>query len=170
MLYNSTKIEACIQIEISTAEIYHAFAKRFPGARQFWEAIAREEENHALVLIAARRYNAAGRMTGFFAPLSMDMIKETLDGVKGARKRLEDEGLTMRDALETALMLEESVVESYFKDAFSSEPDSEVISVLKKLLLDSKRHAEKITGLMDELGIPHKAFNPLLPGISPETK
>lgn len=144
----SERLKMCISIEVLIGEIYREFVQMFPGARNLWEELALEEENHALILAIGSRYEKLGKLPNFVVPDSLSRMKDTLELVESTREKIQNGNISITDALEMSLMLEQTLAESYLLDVMTSETGSEVVSRLQKLITDTKSHIVKVSEYM----------------------
>jgi hypothetical protein len=149
----SERIEACIAVENTVAEIYNAFSNMFPEARIFFRELSKEEENHVAILEVAKAYHSIGKLPEHMVPGSMPDIHGTLDYVNNVKDRISSEDISLKEALEIAAVIEDTVAESYFQETLVKETDERVISNLKKLLLETRTHSQKISEFRNSRGI-----------------
>jgi rubrerythrin len=140
----SERIEACIDVENAVAEIYNAFSNNFPEARSFFRELSKEEENHATVLAVARGYHRIGKLPERAVPSSLPEIYGTLDLARNIKDKVKSREISLEEAIEMSLSIENSKAEAYLQETLIKERDERVISNLKKLLIDEKSHIEKI--------------------------
>jgi len=142
----------CITVENMTAEIYTEFGDRFPDAMSFFRELSKEEENHAAILAIGKEFDRRGKLPEDAVPESMPHIDGSLNFIKGVKERIKGREITLKDALEMSLSMEETTVESYVQEILIKETDSRVIKSLQRLLLEERLHIEKITEFMKEQG------------------
>jgi rubrerythrin len=156
----SESLRVCIAVEATTAEIYHGISRLFPQVKSFWQGLALSEENHTKILLEAARLHRAGILNEDIVPASLPHVYETFALVRDSKKAVESGTLTLRNALEMALEIENSTGESYFQEVMGQETDSEVVSKLRDLLIDEEMHKNKIQKVMNSMGFhnePHKS-------------
>jgi hypothetical protein len=150
----SESLRVCVAVEAVTAEIYHVLDRLFPQVKDLWHGLALSEENHTRILLEAARLHRAGLLNEYIVPPSLPHVYETFALVNDAKKKLEAETPSLKDAFELALEIENSTGESYFQEVISRETDSKVISKLRELLTDEELHKNKIQHAMDAMGFP----------------
>ena len=148
----SENLRVCIAVEATTAEIYHALSRLFPQIKSFWQGLAVSEENHTKILLEAVRLHRAGILNEYIVPASLPHVYKTFALVRDSKKAVEAETLSLRNAFELALAIENSTGESYFQEVISQETNSEVISKLRDLLIDEELHKDKIQKVMNSMG------------------
>jgi len=144
----SESLGVCIKIEAMTAEIYHAFNRLFPQVKDFWYDLALSEENHTNILLVAAGLHRARKLTEYIVSPSLSNIQETFTLVSDSRKRIGANNVSIKDAFEIALQIENSTGEDYFQQVMRQETDSEVILGLQKLLVSEQLHSVKIQDFM----------------------
>jgi bacterioferritin (cytochrome b1) len=140
----SERLKACIAVESNVAEIYHTFRKMFPEARDFWHQLAMEEENHAAILAVGEGFHRVGKLPDYFVPDSLPLINQSLTFIKEVQRRIEEEDISLKEALELSLQLERTMEESYLYEIITKETDSKMISKLQKLAVDTGSHIKQI--------------------------
>jgi rubrerythrin len=149
----SQKLEACLNVEMLCEEIYYSMCNSFPEAKQLFRQLAEEEGRHADILTISGGFHNLGVMSDIIVPNSAPKIKESLDLAKKMRREIEDKTISLREALQMALDLEESVAEVYFNELMTDKSDEEIISHLQQYYKDEMRHTERIKQYILEKGL-----------------
>ncbi len=145
----SERIEACVAVELIAAEIYLILADTFPAERDFFMDLCQEEQEHADILTIGMGFQRVGDVPDYIVPESFLHIYETFKLARNIKKKLKNEKVSLKDALEMTLQMEDSIAEKHFQDVFNhAESDSYVINKLRTLQSDSTRHADKIKAFM----------------------
>jgi rubrerythrin len=145
----SERIEACIVVELLAAEIYLMLADSFPDERGFFMDLCHEEQEHAEILTLGMGFQRVGEVPDYIVPDSFTRIYESFTLAKDIKEKIENQKVSLKEALEMTLRMEESIAEKHFQDVFSHvESDSYIINKLKTLQTDSERHADKIKKFM----------------------
>jgi hypothetical protein len=147
------KLLTCIAIEATTLEIYRALALMFRGARDFWAELEESEKKHVKVLLAAGGYHLSGKMPEYLVPSSLGEIDETYRLVNEAKNRVDSGTLSLRDALELALRIENAIGERYLQEVMRGEDNSVVIAGLQRLYGEEKLHSEMICDFIKKRGM-----------------
>ncbi len=142
------RIRVCIAIETGIADIYREFMVLFPQAMDLWGKLAMEEENHAAVLAIGSRYADLGKLPDYIVPESLPNMRNTLDLVTAVKRTLKSGGLSLKEALEISLRLEQTLEESYMIDVMTRETESEIVERLQRLMADTKSHITTIKEYM----------------------
>jgi rubrerythrin len=144
----SERLRICIAIEAGIGEIYDDFAKMFPGASDLWGELAREEENHASILAIGNRYANLGKLPAIVVPDSLTHMRDTLGFVDIVKATVQSRNVSIDEALEMSLKLEQTLEEGHLPDVMTHETDSEVVARLQRLLADTRSHIVKIKDYM----------------------
>jgi hypothetical protein len=143
----------CIAIEATTSEIYRALASMFRGTRDFWAELEESEKKHVRVLLAAGGYHLDGKMPEYLVPSSLSEIDETYRLVNGIKNRVDGGTLSLRNALDLALQMENAIGERYLQEVMKREDDSVIIAGLQRLCGEEKLHSEMIYEFMKNRGM-----------------
>jgi rubrerythrin len=149
----SERIEACIAVENTSAEIYNALSNKFPKAKIFFRELSKDEESHATLLIVGKAYHRIGKLPEHVVPSSLPDIFVTLDLAEKIKQKIDSDEISLKEALEMALLLENSTAESYLQEIMSIQTDDKVIANLKKMLIDEISHSEKIKEFKQSAGL-----------------
>ena len=144
----STRIEACIVVELLAANVYLKLARLFPEEKFFFMELYQEESDHAAILTLSKGYHQIGKLPEHIVPDSFPIIDETLTLIKEIKAKLDTSDISLKEALEMALKLEKSVAEDHLQEILNNEGDSDIIKKLRTLQTDSRHHAEKIENFM----------------------
>ncbi len=147
------RLEACLKIETFCEEIYYALCKLFPEARELFRQLAEEEERHADILTISAEFYNIDAMSERIVPNSVAKIQESLDLADKMRREIAVKTISLHEALEMALELEESVAEMYFNELMTDTSDEEIISHLQQYYKDEMKHTHRIRQYMLEKGL-----------------
>jgi rubrerythrin len=149
----SRRLQACIAVEKSAAEIYRKLADFFPEEGSFFMELCREEEDHVAILSMGKLYKMISRLPDDIVPHSLPMITETLAIANEIDSRLDDDDLSLKEALKLTLRFEKSVAEEHLQLVMKMEHDDETINKLKRLQVETVTHADKIAALLNQKGL-----------------
>jgi hypothetical protein len=129
--------------ELNVSILYHLYAEKIPHKSSFWERLSKEELSHAEDIGTQKEsYDAIAenKFSRGVAKYIMDFVLEEIE-----RTRIEN--ITHRDALLTALRIEQSMLEKKCFDMFM--PTSVTV---KELLFKINRETERhVQVLLDEV-------------------
>ncbi len=129
------------QNESKIAELYLAYSDKFPERVKLWQGLAKDELRHsALLLDLDERF---GEVEGNWqvssnAPAILEYISEFIETCLA---KVKSESLDLKEALNNALSLEQSMIEKKSFEIFASA-NSEIISVLEKLNRETEGHKQ----------------------------
>jgi hypothetical protein len=155
----SEKVKVCIAIEAMTAELYHLLSARFPEAKVFWRELALSEENHANILVVGAGYLRTRELPEYIVPDSQELIDGTFRLVRETRDIIQNDQLSLNNALAMALQIENSTAEKYFQEVMFGAANSPVIAKLQKIRKDELTHIEKIKDFMNKAGFDAAGMN-----------
>ena len=147
------RIKGYIAIESGIAEIYRCFARMFPQAKDFWNNLGMEEENHAAILTIAAEYERRGKLPVSFASNALSHIEKTLGFLDTVRKRIDGENVSLKEALEVALQLEASTRENHLQEVTADGTNSIILAGLRNLAIDNEWHVQKIDSFLRSSGL-----------------
>ena len=136
-------VEALAAHEDAIGDLYADFAMRFPKAASFWQGLSAEEYGHGSLMrdLAAQEHEL---------DVFVDTRRFPLADLQAATRSVRDliavaEGsrVTLVEALETALDLEQEMIERDAYEVFSSDSPN-VRRVLGHLRTSSERHRDGI--------------------------
>jgi rubrerythrin len=146
-------VEALAAHEYAIGELYAAFALRFRHETALWQGLADEERGHGDALHSLRRTDEG--LSAFLDASRFDprQIAEETRRLRELSEVVGYSGLSLREALATAIELERSVAESR---AFQVVPtDGPAVSqVLARLREQTRRHEERLQSAMVRLSRP----------------
>jgi hypothetical protein len=148
-------INKCVALEQAIASIYSTFMKKFPEDRDFWEDLCSDEMKHASLLNDA---DTSGSLSGYPVKSmisSIPFVEKTIEFAKGIKKQITSGAVTPEYAFETALRLENTVVEIFTNRIITDlkTDNNEALSVhFRKMLTAEKDHVDKIRDMMKRKG------------------
>lgn len=150
----SRRIEGCIAAETGCAEVYRIFGSMLPETRDFWDELAREEDNHAAILAVGRGFQKTGKLSEEVVPVAFPManIQGTIDLAKDIKAKARDRSISLKEALDMALSLEQTLCESYFEEVRTNKGNSRFAAALQTLLIHTRSHLEKIREFRSKFG------------------
>jgi len=139
----------CVDLEVAVSLIYKEFMLMFPDEAGFWGQLAREEEDHARLYLAGDVLKVIGEYAGIqFPPPAF--IEKTIEFTGQIRAQIESRPITLKEALDMALKLEKTIMESIIFDLPDS--DNPVIRNLRKIFTDTESHVDRIERFRIEKG------------------
>lgn len=145
------RIMGCIVIEKAAADFYKTLIGIFPEERSLWEGLIDDEIRHSILLAESNAFAEIGDIEGQILPPGMPYITKTLEFTEGLKEKIRFGTITLEEALRIALMLEESMVESFVNDIIPEDPTSSFVS-LEQILIDEKTHVHRLKDFMIKKG------------------
>lgn len=140
---------SCVDLEVAVSLIYKEFMLMFPAEADFWGQLAREEEDHARLYLAGDILKVIWEYSGIrFPPPAF--IEKTIDFTRQIREQIASRPITLKEALDMALKLEKTLMESIIFDL--SDSDNPVIRNLRKIFTDTESHVDRIERFRVEKG------------------
>jgi len=139
----------CVDVEVAASLIYKKFMLMFPDEAGFWGQLAREEEDHARLYLAGDILKVIGEYAGIQFPPSA-FIQKTIEFTQQIREQIETRPVTLKEALDMALKLENTIMESIVFNLPDS--DNPVIRNLRKIFTDTESHIDRIENFRIEKG------------------
>ncbi|MFC1549104.1 ferritin family protein [Candidatus Omnitrophota bacterium] len=141
-------LEEEIKLEFNMSRLYELYQQCFENDKDFWQQMAEEENNHALLL-------RTGEMLLDEESLPEDFLYNNLNELKAVNKKIEDaiakyrgETPSREEAYNLAIELEEGAYEFHYQKMMTEKTNSEALQVFQKLNMDDKDHAERIKALL----------------------
>jgi rubrerythrin len=139
------KFDVCIKLETVLGGLYSELSKIFPEAKDLFEKLASEEAVHAKILTIGERLENIDELSeDFFIKLS-NMIIEPIIYIRILKSKIEQKELSLKEALELSLKIEQSGAEAYFQATMLNEAVGSVILFLKQFYTANTNHANMIS-------------------------
>jgi hypothetical protein len=145
-------IDGCIHMEQIVASIYSMFMQFFPEEKIFWEDLFRDESDHALWLTDADYIESIDLLPSTDILPSIKQIENSLRFAENRMLQIKSNPVTMEEALNIALKLEETMVEAFANELKANLFASDYRSLSEKLLIAEKLHIDKIEDMMIKKG------------------
>jgi rubrerythrin len=142
------KLDSCIKLEIAIGETYLKLSKMFPEARELFDKLAIEEINHAEILTKSKELNIDGELSEEFVNKLCSMVTEPLVYVQTLKHKIEKKQLSLEEALNFSLKIEQHGAEYYLQATMLQEVTDKAISLLQQLYKANRYHADVIREFM----------------------
>ena len=154
--YVLTLIQEAAKFEMDIYNLYTLFGKLFIADTRFWNKIADEERNHAVIMQKSFSYlESDNKIFNQIIPNNIISIidnKEKIDNLIIDFNNAPDRVF----AFNLALLIETSLFESTYQKFMASNFDSRDNILFQKLNGDEKDHIKRITLYMKQKSIPVK--------------
>lgn len=137
-------VNGCIKVENAVASIYSNLLQVFPENKEFWEGLLNDEREHIAFFTDVKSQGLITEMEKMDLPPSMNIIQKNLKLLDKVSKRINDEPISMKNALKLALKLEESIVETYTNELIAKLLSCENETSYEELINSEKTHVDKI--------------------------
>lgn len=140
-------VEALADHEDAIGDLYEAYAVLLAGAASFWQGLSSEEYGHGSLM---RDLSSREHELDVFVDTSRFPLSELRGATQDVRDQIElagASGLTLVQALQTALGFEQEIVERQAYQVFASDSFN-VSRVLNHLRVSSERHRDSLRELL----------------------
>lgn len=136
------------RLELNVADLYYLYAELFPEDKEFWENIAREEENHAALLIGLKVYLKKEVLPPEVFSKNVEELRSVNRTILSKIEKYPIEKPSKKIAYEFAKALENSAYELHYQKLIVGVSDSTVLYKFQLLNGADKDHAERIGALI----------------------
>jgi len=149
-LFNNNKykmielIDLSIDLEYGIGKIYYIFHKNFPDDSEFWLQISKEENGHASILKNAKDLLFVDKFPIELILKSKKEIKNTLTEIKKIINYININNITVEDAFNIALKLEDSAAEKHYELFMNIATDDKIKKLFQKLNDEDKNHYNRL--------------------------
>jgi len=145
-------IKGCIAVEQAVASIYRTFMDLFPGEKEFWQDLYRDELEHSYWLSDGPNFESIDLLPSTDLLPSMELIEGTLAFARGKDIHIRTNPVTLEEALRIALRLEQSIVETFTNELSANILADSYESLSKRIIAAEKLHINKIEDMMISRG------------------
>jgi len=131
------------QVELVVAELYRRFSRSFVQDRAFWEALSRDEENHAAMVEELKTTLLKNGFPFALGKISLVALSTYRQGVESQLNRLEKGEIQRQNAFYIARDFERTLIERSFYDMIRSEKP-EYKALQEKIRRETEFHLQKL--------------------------
>ena len=162
-------IRLLAQHEAAVGAIYESLAVLLPQSREFWAELAQEEKEHERQILAFGE--SLKETPGVFSRpvFSPAKISDSIGWACQIKRRFEDAGVSMQEALDTGLRIECHMIEANFF-AILDEQDAGTQDLFKRLAKATRAHQARMEREASRLKwrlFGRKRSKPMAPSIAP---
>lgn len=152
--YILTLIQEAAKFEMEIYNLYTLYSKLFINDSKFWNKIADEERNHAVIM--QKSYSYLESDNKIFNQIIPNNILSIIDNKEKVDKLIIDFNKSHDRvfAFNLALLIETSLLESTYQKFMASNFESKDNILFQKLNGDEKDHIKRITQYMKVNNIP----------------
>ena len=144
-------INGCLVMEYAVASIYSSFMQLFPQEKDFWEDLYKDERNHSSFLMEAAESGKFDEIQPDKLGFSMPQLDRTRKFIENIINSIKSNPVSLEDALNMALKIEETFVEAFTNELIACLSPSDSNTFLQ-MLMEEKTHIAKIKNMMIEKG------------------
>ena len=137
-----TTLKLLIENEEILSDLYRIFAGFFPDVQSFWSGLVVEEKSHAaqLRILTGRLGAPRADISTLF---SVDTLRENIRLLKEQIEKFRQKKPSLRQAIETAIEIENTMIEKRFFEAFDDQSE-EARKVLRGLREFTEMHVKRL--------------------------
>lgn len=152
LTFQNQVIEKLVTVELKAAELYQIYAEKFTDYQQFWQDIVKEEKLHAKGLNMLNSLNSEDtELNGAILDrFPLDMIESTINFINNCINEADQPNFTIQQALNTALNIENCIIEENIYEVFHSDND-ELKQLFELIVHETWQHADKIECLLKDI-------------------
>ncbi len=137
-------INGCIKVESAASSIYGKLMQLFPDEQDFWEGLHNDEKDHISFLNDVKSLGLSDEVQKMDLLPSKSMVKEAVKLATSINKKIHHNPVTLKQALDLTLKLEESMVETYTNELIASLLSCDNPASYNTFLKTEKDHKSKI--------------------------
>ncbi|MEJ2684994.1 MAG: hypothetical protein P8Z71_11440 [Candidatus Sulfobium sp.] len=155
-------LDMALHVEILAEKIYLELSELFPEAKPLFERLMCEESRHAVIMTINIGFLAFDALPPEFAIDMTPLIEETLAIGGALEERIRRRDITLTEALESAISMEETGAEAYFQETLRGESTDSALNYVKRFYQDSMHHADLIRNFKNSLQQNRTVVQPVM--------
>ncbi|UCH80263.1 MAG: hypothetical protein JSW20_11030 [Nitrospiraceae bacterium] len=148
-------INGCIKVESAASSIYSKLMQLFPEEHDFWEELYNDEKEHISFLNDVRALGLIDEVKKMDVLPTKPMIKDALKLANKISKKIHNNSLTFKEALDLTLELEESIVETYTNKLIVYLLSCDNEASFNDFITNGREHENKIKRKIKQIGKDH---------------
>lgn len=153
-------LDLALDVETLAERIYLELSEMFPAARPLFERLTREESRHAVIMTINIGFLAFDALPPEFAIDMTPLIEKTLLIGGELEEKIRRKDITLTEALELALSMEETGAEAYFQETLRGYSTDNALNYVKRFYKDSMHHADLIRDFKNSLELNRAVMQP----------
>jgi hypothetical protein len=138
--------------EYKIALLYKEFSERFPIYKDMWSELVKDELEHQRLILSFKKYLDEGKIFFNGMMLRVENIKEHIQFIEDVIDKTLTEGLTLKEAVKTALEIEGSMIDQDFFIFFTG--DAKILNAgLQTLTNETNKHYNTLRDAAERLKI-----------------
>ncbi len=143
------EVEAMARHEEAIAQLYTAFADKFPDYHNFWLDLSNEEKGHAEWIRKFKSRCEEGECKINEGRFRTKAIDTSIQYINGYALKAKQEEMSIAYALTISLDIENALLDKSFIEIYETD-DEDLKEVLQHLIDDTKRHKAKVEKLLNQ--------------------
>jgi len=140
-----------LHVETLAERIYFELSELFPEAKSLFDRLTCEESRHADIITINMGFQNIDALPPEFAIDMIPLIEETLAIASILEEKIEQKDITLPEALQLAISMEETGAEAYFQKVLRGKSTDTALNYVKRFYQDSMHHADLIKKFKDGL-------------------
>jgi rubrerythrin len=160
---NGSILDMALRVETLAEKNYTDLAALFPEAMPLFVLLSREESRHADIITITMGFRDMDALPPEFAIDMLPLIGETLYIGELIEKKIGTGQLTLEEALDLSIEMEETGAEAYFQDVMRAESTDSALNYIKRFYTDNKHHADLLREFKEALELKKTSTRGLTP-------
>ena len=145
-------IHNCFVMEQTVSSIYSYFIQLFPDEKLFWTDLYLDEIDHATWLTKASYTGMIDLLPSTDLIPALELVDSSVRFAEKRKKEILSRPLPFEDALNIALKLEETMVETFTNELIANVLSVDYESLSDRIIISEKAHISKIEDMMMKRG------------------
>ena len=145
-------IQGCFAMEQTVSSIYSHFMQLFPDEKIFWEDLYRDEIEHSSWLSKTSFTGMIDLLPSTDIIPTLELVVNSVRFAEERKKEIFSNPLSFEDALDIALKLEETMVETFANQLIANVLSVDYESLSDRIIMAEKEHITKIEDMMIKKG------------------
>jgi len=145
-------IKGCFVMEQTVSSIYSYFMQLFPDEKLFWTDLYLDEIDHASWLTKASYTGMIDLLPSRELIPALELVDSSVRFAEERKKEIRSKALSFEDALNMALKLEETMVETFANELIANVLSVDYESLSDRIIISEKAHISKIEDMMVKRG------------------
>jgi rubrerythrin len=145
-------IHNCFVMEQTVSSIYSYFIQLFPDEKLFWTDLYLDELDHATWLSKANYTGMIDLLPSTDLIPALELVDSSVRFAEERKKQIMSRPVPFEDALNIALKLEETMVETFTNELIANVLSVDYESLSDRIIMSEKAHISKIEDMMMKRG------------------
>jgi len=145
-------IQGCFAMEQTVSLIYNHFMQLFPDDKHFWLDLYQDEIEHSSWLSKASFTGMIDLLPSTDIIPTLELVNNSVRFAEERKKDILSNPLSFEDALNIALKLEETMVETFTNELIANVLSVDYESLSDRIIMAEKEHIAKIEDMMMRKG------------------